>query len=54
MLKWILKKWDVVAWTGLIFHFILFQAQDRDRWQERVGVVVILWDPYNEGNFLTS
>ena len=29
-------------------------AQDRDRWRVLVNVVMNLWVPYSEGNFLTS
>jgi len=32
-------------WIGL--------AQDRDRWQSFVNVVMNLWVPKNVGNFLT-
>jgi hypothetical protein len=48
ILKWIFRKWDVGLWTGFDL------AQDRDRWQVLVNVVMNLQVPYNAGNFLTG
>ena len=47
----ILKKdlqvgWGSMDWIG--------QAQDRDRWQSFINVVMNLHIPKNVGNFLTS
>jgi len=30
------------------------QAQDRDRWQVLVNMIMNLWVPYNLENFLTT
>jgi hypothetical protein len=47
ILIWIFRKWDGggMDWNDL--------AQERDRWQAFVYVVMNLWVPYNAGNFLT-
>ena len=36
ILKWIFRKWDVVAWTGSTL------LQDRDKWQSLVNAVMNL------------
>jgi hypothetical protein len=50
ILKWIFKKWNEgmggMHWIGL--------AQDRNRWQALLNMVMILRDPQNSENFLTS
>jgi len=39
ILKWIFKKWDGEAWTGLICF------QERDRWQAVVTGVLNIREP---------
>jgi hypothetical protein len=47
ILKWIFKQGDGgMDWIEL--------AQDRDRWQALVNVLMNLWVPQNAGNFLTN
>jgi len=45
ILKWIFKKWDGKAWTGLI----CLRLRDK----ALVNAVMNLRVPYNAGNFLT-
>jgi hypothetical protein len=45
ILIWIFRKWDGGDWIEL--------AQDKDRWQASINVVMNLRVPYNVGNFLT-
>ena len=47
ILKWIFKKKNVKAWTGFIWI-------SRDEWWAHMNTAMKLWDPYNEGTFLTS
>ena len=44
---WIFRKWDVGAWTGLIWFI-------NDGWRELVNAVINCWVPLNGGKFLTS
>jgi hypothetical protein len=47
ILKWIFEKWE----GGMD---LIYLAQDMDRWQALVNVVMNLRVPSNAGNFLTS
>ena len=48
ILRWIFWRWDggSIKWID--------KAQDKDRWQAIVNVVMNLQVPYNVGNFLTE
>jgi hypothetical protein len=48
ILKWTLKKFNGMSWTGF------FLAQDRENWQAVVGTEMNLQIPYSVGNFWSS
>ena len=47
----ILKEFSSSGVGGI--HWVVL-AEDRNRWRAVGNAIMNLWDPYNEGNFLTS